>query len=146
MVGTDGSATASEAVRRAAVVARARGARLHLVTAYDARLSRAQRDEIQRMPEDLRWRVSPGEGAEEVLRAAVSLVADAGLEVTSHARPGDPAEVLIDVAEDVGAELIVVGNRGMQGVGRSLLPTVPNRVSHRAGCDVLIVHTTGNAA
>jgi nucleotide-binding universal stress UspA family protein len=50
--------------------------------------------------------------------------------------------VLVEVAGETGARLLVVGNRGMRGTGRMVVPSVPNRVSHRAPCDVLIVDTT----
>jgi nucleotide-binding universal stress UspA family protein len=56
-------------------------------------------------------------------------------------REGDPADAIIDAAEEEGADLIVVGNRGMQGAKRFLLGSVPNRVAHHAPCSVLIVHT-----
>ncbi len=54
----------------------------------------------------------------------------------------DPAEAIISVAEQRGADLIVVGNKGMVGAGRFLLGSVPNKISHHAPCDVLIVRTT----
>ena len=53
----------------------------------------------------------------------------------------DPADALIEVAEQVGATLIVVGNRGMHSARRFVLGNVPNKVSHRARCNVLIVAT-----
>ena len=87
VVGTDGSHTAAEAVRRAA----ASEGRLHVVSAY---------------------------------------------------RPGEPADVILDVAEEQGADLVVVGNRGMTGARRFLLGSVPNKVAHHAMCDVLIASTT----
>jgi nucleotide-binding universal stress UspA family protein len=60
---------------------------------------------------------------------------------TSLAIAGNPAEVLLSVAAEVKADLIVVGNRGMQGTQRFLLGSVPNRVAHHASCSVLIVQT-----
>ena len=62
---------------------------------------------------------------------------------TSRTRvaPGDPAAALIDVAEDTLADLIVVGSKGMTGASRFVLGSVPNKVSHHAPCDVIIVHT-----
>jgi nucleotide-binding universal stress UspA family protein len=56
-------------------------------------------------------------------------------------RSGDPANALIDVAEAVGADLIVVGNRGMEGKKRFVLGSVPNKVSHHCPCSLLIVDT-----
>ena len=62
------------------------------------------------------------------------------VDVKSHTLTGDPADALLEIAEREGADLIVVGNRGMHGVSR-VLGSVPNKVSHRAQCHVLIVAT-----
>ena len=58
----------------------------------------------------------------------------------THASAGSPAEALLEIAEAVGASTIVVGNRGMHGAKR-VLGSIPNTVSHRARCNVLIVST-----
>jgi nucleotide-binding universal stress UspA family protein len=60
---------------------------------------------------------------------------------TTHALPGDPARAILQIATEVGADLIVVGNKRMQGAGR-LLGSVPNHVAHHAACAVLIVRTS----
>ena len=73
-------------------------------------------------------------------RAAEQLVA-AGVEVDYEAREGDPADVLIEVATEDDADLIVVGSKGMTGVGRFLLGSVPNKVTHHAPCSVMVVRT-----
>jgi nucleotide-binding universal stress UspA family protein len=62
--------------------------------------------------------------------------------VHSISERGEPAEALITVAEERGGDLIVVGSRGMSSPSRFLLGNVPNKVSHHAPCDVIIVHTT----
>ena len=62
--------------------------------------------------------------------------------VQSHPREGDPADAILDVAEETKADLIVVGNKGMTGAKRFLLGSVPNKVSHHAPCDLIIVRTT----
>jgi nucleotide-binding universal stress UspA family protein len=146
VVGTDGSATATEAVRRAADLARAEGATLHVVTAYDPTLSGSVRREMGEMPAELHWMASPGEAADVILRQAASLVVREGIDVEVHSAPGDAAEALVAVADEVGADLIVVGNKGMAGLAGFIRRSVPNRVSHRATCDVLIVNTTQSAA
>ena len=53
---------------------------------------------------------------------------------------GSPADAIVSVAEEAGADLIVIGSVGMQGPKR-IFGSVPNKVSHRSPCDVLIVHT-----
>ena len=67
---------------------------------------------------------------------------EAGVEVEIFARQGDPADAILDVAEETKADLIVVGNKGMTGARRFLLGSVPNKVSHHAPCSVLIIRTT----
>jgi len=143
VVGTDGSDTAAEAVRHAAELARIHGARLHVVSAYSATLSSKLQAERELLPEEERWMVSPGEQAERVLvEAAKTIEATTGVSVETHALPGDPAEVIIQLAETLGAELVVVGNKGMSGITRFLLGSVPSKVAHHASCSVLIVRTT----
>jgi nucleotide-binding universal stress UspA family protein len=143
LVGTDGSDTADEAVRKAAQAAALSYARLHIVTAVDGPARHAAGPEG--VPSDLAWAATPGQRADEILRRARDLV-HPGVEVELHSRPGDAADVLVELADELHADLIVVGNKGMQGMGGYVRPTVPNRVSHRAHCDVLIVATTGTAA
>ena len=64
-----------------------------------------------------------------------------GVKVEIHAVPGDAADVLVNIAKDVGANLLVIGNRGMSGARRFVLGSVPNKVSHHAPCSLLIVDT-----
>lgn len=64
------------------------------------------------------------------------------MEVNIHARQGDPADAILDVAEEQNADVVIVGNRGMTGAKRFLLGSVPDKVSHHAPCSVLIVRTT----
>ena len=63
------------------------------------------------------------------------------VEVDLYAQRGDPADAILDVAEERGADLIIVGNRGRAGAKRFLLGSVPNRISHHAPCAVLIIRT-----
>ncbi len=65
---------------------------------------------------------------------------DAPVRTQTHVLPGDAADVLLRVAGEVDADLIVVGNKGMQGA-RRVLGSVPNTISHQAACSVLIVQT-----
>jgi len=138
VVGTDGSPTAAEAVRRAVEMATAQGARLHVVTAYRPKSAH----HTPGLPTTWQWKTSAGEVAEQTAWAAAEVASAAGLDVECHAQPGDPADVLVDVVEEVGADLLVIGNKGMRGAGRMVIPSVPNRVSHRATCDILLVDTS----
>jgi len=142
VVGTDGSQTAQEAVRQAADLADRVGARLDIVCAYEPVSSARLREDAQQIPADLQWIVNPREDVDATLRAAAAIAKEAGVESESYARQGDPADAILDVAEERGADLIVVGNKGMTGAKRFLLGSVPNKVSHHAPCSVLIIRTT----
>jgi nucleotide-binding universal stress UspA family protein len=128
VVGAHKSDSARRAVAEALALARSIGAHVHLVAAYpkgdapaDGRDSPARAD------------------AEHTLE---SFVANSDRsKFTTHALPGDPARAILTVADSVGADLIVVGNKGMKGKGR-FLGSVPNDVAHHATCAVLIVRST----
>jgi nucleotide-binding universal stress UspA family protein len=143
VVGTDGSDTAREAVRRAVELARELGAGLQVVSAYEP-VAGAVATAVARDDEegDDRWALAPREAVDAILDDVAAVARAAGVEAEVHARQGSPADAILDVAEETGADLIVVGNKGMTGAERFLLGSVPNKVSHHAPCSVLIVRTT----
>lgn len=148
VVGTDFSKTAEAAVDQAAEIAKAFGATLHIVTAFKPAMTTSiAASSLEAM----------AAGGAEFLQEADSKIADEvdatlgqmakklsskGVSVKTHGCAGDAADALVDVAESAKADLIVVGNRGMGGVKRFVLGSVPNKISHHAPCSVLIVHTT----
>lgn len=142
VVGTDGSDTAKEAVRQAAELAKSVGATVHLVSAYEPVSVRRLQEEEREMPADLQHVVSPREDVLAVLEEGAGQLGAQGVEVETHAREGEPADAILDVAEEKGADLIVVGNKGMTGAKRFLLGSVPNKISHHAPCSVMIIRTT----
>lgn len=142
VVGTDGSDTATQAVHQAVDLAKALGATLELVSAYEPVPAQRLREERREAPEDLQWAINPREDVDSTLEQAAAIARDAGIQVTTYARTGDPADAILDVAEERDADLIVVGNKGMTGAKRFLLGSVPNKVSHHAPCSVLIIRTT----
>jgi nucleotide-binding universal stress UspA family protein len=142
VVGTDGSETAREAVTRAIELARAVGGSLQVVSAYEPVSGQRLGDEQRDAPRDVQWRVNPREEVEATLSEAADEARAAGVHVETHARQGDPADAILDVAEEQRADLIVVGNEGMTGAKRFLLGSVPNKVSHHAPSSVLIIRTT----
>jgi nucleotide-binding universal stress UspA family protein len=142
VVGTDGSDTAKEAVRQASELAKTVGAKLHLVSAYEPVPEGRLRQERQQVPDDLQWMVNPKEDVENTLKEAAAEIEEKGVEVVTYAREGDPADAILDVAEEEKADLIVVGNKGMSGARRFLLGSVPNKVSHHAPSSVMIIRTT----
>jgi nucleotide-binding universal stress UspA family protein len=142
VVGTDGSETANEAVRQATELAGAVGASIHLVSAFEPVGNQRLREERQQAPEDMQWMVNEREDVEATLRDAAEKIGEAGVNVETYSRQGDPADAILDVAEEKSADLIVVGNKGMTGAKRFLLGSVPNKVSHHAPCSVMIIRTT----
>ena len=142
VVGTDGSDTAKEAVRQATELAQQVGAKVHLVSAYEPVPEGRLREERQQVPDDLQWMVNPREDVSQTLEDAAIAMRDSGVDVETHAREGDPADAILDVAEENNADLVMVGNKGMTGAKRFLLGSVPNKVSHHAPCSVMIIRTT----
>src|SRR5688572_17008492 len=122
VTGTDGSASASAAVRQAAELAAASGVPLHLVSGF--------------APGGL-----PGEAVARTLEEARTALADIDVAVESHAEPGGPAESLCAVAARVGAELIVVGNKGIDARLGRFRPAIAEQVRRRAPCPVLVIDT-----
>jgi nucleotide-binding universal stress UspA family protein len=142
VVGTDGSETAAQAVREATELAKQTGATLVVVSAFDPVPEVRLREERLEAPSDIEHTVGPNEDVEAILAEAAKQVEGAGVNVHTVARQGEPADAILDVAEDQNADLIVVGNKGMTGAKRFLLGSVPNKVSHHAPSSVLIVRTT----
>jgi nucleotide-binding universal stress UspA family protein len=142
VVGTDGSDTAGEAVRQATELAKAVGAKIFVVSAFEPVGNQRLREERQQVPEDMSWMVNQREDVDATLRAAAEDIKEAGVDVETFARQGDPADAILDVAEEKTADLIVVGNKGMSGAKRFLRGSVPNKVSHHAPSSVMIIRTT----
>ena len=143
VVGTDGSDTAGEAVDQAIDLAKLTGATLGIVSAFQPVPKRRIQGEQEGAPPDIAHEIGPREDVNLVLDAAAAAARAAGVEtVTTHPVQADPADAILNVAEEVKADLIVVGNKGMTGARRYLLGSVPNNISHHAPCSVLIVQTT----
>jgi nucleotide-binding universal stress UspA family protein len=141
VVGTDGSETAQEAVRQAAALARLAGSTLHVVTAYGATTAVSALAGAAGYASEALSLPQQQTDAETLLDRTLTGIDVDGLEVAVRARQGEAAEVLMAVARDVEADLIVVGSRGLTGARRFLLGSVPNRIAHHAECSVHIVHT-----
>ena len=137
-VGTDGSDTAAKAVDFAMDMAERYGAKLVIASAYTPVSEDRLRKEQVDAPQEIQWSINPSEEVDQTLRAVEESAKERGLKYASEARNGDPADVLCDIAEAHEADVIVVGNQGMQ---RRILGSVPNSVSHKAPCSVMIVKT-----
>jgi nucleotide-binding universal stress UspA family protein len=135
VVGTDGSAIAETAVRRAIELATGGETSVHLVTAYPDVPSYGER----LVGTARRERIDLRETAEAVLARAGREFEEAAIEVSTYACEGDAAAVLIAVAEEQHADLIVVGARELTGLDRFLLGSVSSKLAHHAPCSVMIV-------
>ncbi|HEV7523926.1 MAG TPA: universal stress protein, partial [Acidimicrobiia bacterium] len=124
VVGVSKADSAKEAARRAIELAQKFGAELHLVVAFEG---------TDTGPQSASRRHA--EGMLESIALSYS-----GKTLT-HALPDDPTAAILRVADEVDADLIVVGNKGMRGAAR-VLGSVPNSIAHKASCSVLIVSTT----
>jgi nucleotide-binding universal stress UspA family protein len=135
-VGTDGSETADEAVREAAEIARRFGAKLVLLSAFQQSKGSpaARRQDIE-----LQWASSSSARLRSILEHSEANLRRDGIECETRSDEGDPAEVLVRLAAECGADLLVIGNKGMK---RRVLGSVPNTVTHKAECSVLVVKTT----
>lgn len=135
-VGTDGSATAAAAVSEATEIARRFGAKLVLLSAFqDSKgppLGKGQDIELQ-------WAANSSARVKTILERSEENLRGAGIECETRADDGDPAEVLVRLAAECGADLLVIGNKGMN---RRVLGSVPNTVTHNADCSVMVVKTT----
>lgn len=119
IVGTDGSPTAAKAVARAVSVAESTGATLTIMTA--AREARGRR----------------------IVDEAVAAHSDSSATIDTLVVDRDPVSALIEAARDGDYDLVVVGNKGLTGVGRFFrLGAVPNKLSHHLPSSLLIVRTT----
>ena len=142
VVGTDGSDTATSAVEEAVELAKLSKAKLEIVSAYEPVPQNRLKEEGEGISGDVSHTVNPREDVQFILDKAAATAKKAKIEVVTHPREGDPADAILDVAEENDADLVLVGNKGMTGAKRFLLGSVPNKVSHHAPCGVLIIRTT----
>jgi nucleotide-binding universal stress UspA family protein len=138
VVGTDGSETATKAVDFAIEMAERYGSRLVIASSYapvpEDRIAKEQAD----APQEVQWSINPTEDVDATLRDVEEKARERGVRTVAEARQGDPADVLCEIAEQHEADVLVVGNKGMH---RRILGSVPNSVSHKAPCSVMIVKT-----
>jgi nucleotide-binding universal stress UspA family protein len=140
VVGTDGSDSSLRAVDRAATIAAQSGAKLFIATAYfpqhdDARAADLLKDEG--------YKTTGAAPIYAILKEAHERAVAAGAkEVEEKPVVGAPVDALVELAEEVNADLLVVGNVGLSTITGRILGSVPANVSRRAKTDVLIVHTT----
>jgi nucleotide-binding universal stress UspA family protein len=138
-VGTDGTPTASKALEFAIDLAKHYDARLVVISSYQPVAEDRLRRDQARAPYEVQWAINPTSDVDSILEKAAYKAQGAGLKVTTVASEGDPADVLCKFAAEHEADVLVIGNKGMQ---RRILGSVPNSVTHKAPCSVLVVKTT----
>jgi nucleotide-binding universal stress UspA family protein len=142
LVGTDGSASSLRAVEAAGRIAADAGAKLVLACAYHPMPDRERLPAADRLG-DLAYKVEGSTPADDALRAARDHAVTAGArDIDQVAVEGDPVDTLARLAAERKADLLVIGNRGLNSLAGRILGSVPANLSHRAPCDVLIVRTT----
>ncbi len=143
VVGTDGSAGANVAVDAAIELTRLTGARLHVVHAHRVATATATGAELGAPPVDI---VEVNEAihseGQRICDQAIARADRAGVQAEAHCVGGHTGEELLRVATAASADLVVVGNRGMTGMRRFVLGSVPNKVAHSCSASVLIVDTS----
>lgn len=141
LAGTDGSNSSMRAVDRAAEMARDAQASLVIVCAYYP----PSRDEVRDAEDvlgDEAYQVVGSAPAEDTLRTAADRARALGsTQVETVAIVGEPVKSLLTAIEKHSADLVVIGNRGLNTIAGRILGSVPANVSRQARCDVLIVHT-----
>ena len=142
LVATHHSETSDQVVERAATLAVALGADLHAVSVVPALVIGAAVGDAG--AEALtRQAAAHREVCTQALARATAVSAKLGAEVTEHLVEGEPAARIAQVADTIGADLIVVGSRGLDAAGRYVLGSVPERLLFDPhGHDVLVVRTT----
>jgi nucleotide-binding universal stress UspA family protein len=138
-VGTDGSDTAAKAVEFAIDMAERYEAKIVFLSAYKASSDASQKREARDAPEDVQWQFSNSEDVDPALSDAEETAKERGLDAKTEAKEGEPSKVLVELADKHNADVLVIGNKGMD---RKVLGSVPNTVSHKAPCSVVIVKTT----
>ena len=141
LVGTDGSETSLRAVDEAGAIAAKSGAKLIVASAHlPANSSEGGPDPDQASDEG--YRTEGNAPVYEMLRDASGRAKNAGAQdVEERAIEGAPVDALVELAEDVNADLIVVGNVGMNSVVGRLIGSVPRAIRNRAKTEVLVVDT-----
>jgi len=141
VVGTDGSATAERAVHKATALAKAVGAELIIISAFNNRAPAGVA--AAGISIDSGWVAAAQGAAESVAKEAAERAKAEGVAAVSYqAVAGDPSEALIHVTQEQQADLLVVGSKGMQSTARFLLGPIANKVSRKVDCDLLIVETS----
>lgn len=139
VVGIDGSETADRALDAALDVA-ADGATIHVVSAYDAPSTRRVAKLYSSVPEEFVTSIDLLAEDRQVVARAAKVVADRGFAVVEHLIDDDPASAILDTAESVDADLIVIGSRGLGRASQVVRGSVSTKIAHHSPVNFLVVH------
>lgn len=139
VVGTDGSKSSMLAVERAARIAAAFDAALIVGCAY----YESEEDASKTLRQDSNAVLGTDPAQQNLDKAADHARSVGAVNVETAIRPGTPAEALMEIVNENDADLLVVGNRGLNSLTGRLLGSVPADVARQSDCDVMIVHTVG---
>jgi nucleotide-binding universal stress UspA family protein len=143
VVGTDGSDTSLFAVDRAAELAADARAKLVITCAYFPSSEKDTAHDRDVLGDDAAYQVVGSAPAEDTLQTARDRAKAKGADqIETKAVEGKPGDILKKVVADTNADLLVVGNVGLNTLAGRILGSVPLDVARHAGCDVLIVHTS----
>ena len=132
-VGIDGSPTAAKALDMAVEMARGFEAELVLLSVYDGAAASDDADN------ERAWADNPAARTQHAVEVARDRLSRAGMKVRLLSDQGDAGDVLVRLADECEADVLIVGSKGMN---RRVLGSVPNTVAHKAPCSVLVVKTT----
>ena len=135
-VGVDGSATADKALEMAVDLARRFDAKVVLLSALRDSAATSAGQAVDTV--ELDWASNPSARVRHKLESTEARVRAGGVACSTLVDDGEPGAVLVKLAEECGADLLVVGSKGMQ---RRVVGSVPNTVTHKADCSVLVVKT-----
>ncbi|GAC71061.1 universal stress protein [Gordonia soli] len=141
VVGTDGSESSLKAVDRAGALGAGAGAKVIIACAYFP--NERGVGEVSDVLKDEAYQVQGSSPTEEILRTAKERAQRAGATtIDARSVKGAPVDALLQLVSDSRADLLVVGNKGLNSIAGRLLGSVPADVARKSACDVLIVHTT----
>ncbi|NLG54913.1 MAG: universal stress protein [Rhodococcus sp.] len=141
VVGTYGSESSYRAVDKAAAIAADAGAKLVVAVAYFPNDPKDVSKAADALGSDA-YQITGSAPAYDILKVARERAIVKGVkEVDERPIVGTPVESLLKLVDDVEADLLVIGNRGMNTLTGRLLGSVPSDAARKSSCDVLIVHT-----
>ena len=139
VVGVDGSECGQRALEAAIQIADPDGS-IHVVSAYDAPSAHRVSQVYASVPEEFKSNIDLLAGPRSVVTEAGAHVTQAGATAIEHFVDNDPASAILDVANEVNADLIVVGSRGLGRASQVVRGSVSTKIAHYSQTDFMVVH------